>query len=78
MLVQAAGGGEAGLAALRPPAGGLRRQAIQRAAAWRRERLEEALRLTVELDLGLRGGSAAPGPALLERTLLRQAALRGG
>lgn len=77
LLVKAAGGGEAGLAALRPPAGGIRRQAIQRAAAWPREALEEALRLTVDLDLGLRGGSMAPPAALLERMLLRQAALRG-
>jgi DNA polymerase-3 subunit delta len=68
------GGVQAGLAALSPPVGGPRRQALQRAAeSWRRERIEDGLRALVELDLALRSGSRAPDRAMLERVLLRLA-----
>jgi DNA polymerase-3 subunit delta len=69
------GGVQAGLAALRPPVGGPRRQALARAAeSWRRERIEEGLRTLVELDLALRSGGRVPDQALLERALMRLAA----
>lgn len=68
------GGVQAGLAALRPPVGGPRRQALQRAAeSWRRERIEEGLRALVELDLALRSGGRGPDRALMERVLMRLA-----
>lgn len=71
-----AGGVQAGLAALRPPVGGPRRQALQRAAeSWRRERIEEGLRAQVELDLALRSGGRGPDRALMERVLMRLASL---
>ena len=71
------GGVNAGLAALRPPVGGPRRQALLRAAeSWRRERIEEGLRSLVELDLALRSGGRAPDRALLERALMRLATPR--
>lgn len=72
------GGVQAGLAALRPPVGGPRREALARAAgSWRRERIEEGLAALVELDLSLRSASPAPERALLERVLMRLAASRG-
>lgn len=68
------GGVQTGLSALRPPAVGARREALQRAAAsWRRERIEEGLRTLVELDLELRSGSKVPDRALAERVLMRLA-----
>lgn len=68
------GGVQAGLSALRPPVFGPRRDALARAAgAWRRERIEEALRMLVQLDLDLRSGGEVPDRALLERVLLRLA-----
>jgi DNA polymerase-3 subunit delta len=75
------GGPQAGLAGLRPPVGGARRAAIERAArAWSRPALERALREVVALDLRLRGGRAGAPPerALLERTLLEVARLSSG
>ena len=71
------GGINSGLAALRPPAGGARRQALARAAeAWRRDRIEDGLRSLVELDLALRSGGRVPDRALLERSLMRLASAR--
>jgi DNA polymerase-3 subunit delta len=68
------GGVQAGISALRPPAFGPRRDALARAAvAWKRERIEGALRGLVELDLTLRSGGGIPDRALLERVLLRLA-----
>jgi DNA polymerase-3 subunit delta len=75
------GGPQAGLAALRPPVGGARRAAVERAArGWSRPALERALREVVALDLRLRSGRAGAPPerALLERTLLELARLRSG
>jgi DNA polymerase III subunit delta len=69
------GGVQAGLAGLRPPVGGPRRQALARAAeSWRRERIEDALRTLIDLDLALRSGGRVPDRALLERALMRLAA----
>lgn len=68
---------QAGLSALRPPAGGARRQALSKAAeSWRREKIEDALRALVELDLELRSGGRLPDHALLERVLIRLASAR--
>lgn len=73
------GGVPAGLAALRPPVGGARREALARAAgSWRRDRIEDGLMALVELDLALRSGGRAPDRALIERVLMRLAASRGG
>ena len=70
-------GVQAGLAALRPPVGGARRQALSRAAeSWRRDRIEDALMALVGLDLELRSGSKVPDRALLERVLIRLATTR--
>jgi DNA polymerase-3 subunit delta len=78
-VVSDPGGAQAGVAALRPPAFGVRREALLRAAgAWRREQIEDGLRSLLELDLALRSGSAAPDRALVERALLRLATLRNG
>ena len=72
------GGVQAGLASLRPPVGGPRREALARAAgSWRRERIEDGLSQLVELDLALRSGGRVPDRALLERVLLRLAVSRG-
>ncbi len=70
-------GAQSGLNGLRPPVGGPRRQVLLRAAeSWRRDRIEEALRTLVELDLQLRSGGGMPDRALLERALLRLASAR--
>lgn len=66
--------GQAGQAAamrLRPPQ--RRDQLVALARRWGPARLERALRLLLETDKALRGGSAAPPVALLERTMLRLA-----
>lgn len=72
------GGLQAGLAALRPPVGGPRRAALERATrGWERAALERGLRRLTALDLQLRGArGGAPEGALLERALLEVAALR--
>nr|WP_245218604.1 DNA polymerase III subunit delta [Rubellimicrobium aerolatum] len=68
------GGVQSGLGALRPPVGGPRRQALARAAeSWKRERIEDALRALVDLDLALRSSGSLPDRALLERALMRLA-----
>lgn len=66
------GGPAAGLARMRPPVFGPRRDRILRQAqAWSAPRLEEALRLLVETDLSLRSSSRAPALAVIERALIR-------
>jgi DNA polymerase III subunit delta len=68
------GGVAAGMGRLRPPLGGTRRAAVERAAGtWRRERLEDALRAALALDMELRSSTPAPEGALVERLLLRLA-----
>ncbi|SEA83063.1 DNA polymerase III, delta subunit [Rubrimonas cliftonensis] len=65
----------AALARLRAPDAADRAQALAR--HWGAARLEQGLRLMLETDAGLRGGSAAPEHALMERALLRLAAMAG-
>ena len=71
------GGVAAGIARMRPPIFGPRRDRLQRQAqGWSRERLEEALSLIVETDLTLRSTSRAPGFALVERAFIRLAMMK--
>ena len=71
------GGVAAGIARMRPPIFGPRRDRLQRQAqGWSRERLEEALALIVETDLTLRSTSRAPGFALVERAFIRLAMMK--
>ena len=67
------GGASQGIAAMRPPIFGPRRDRMQRQAqAWGADRLEEALTLITETDLSLRSaGRTAPEMALVERMLIR-------
>lgn len=67
------GGVSKGMASLRPPVFGPRRDRMQRQAQnWGAARLEEALTLITDTDLTLRSaGQTAPPMAVLERTLIR-------
>ena len=69
------GGAAQGIGRLRPPVFGPRRDRLLRQAqAWSAPRLEEAVTLITDCDLGLRSaGQTAPAMALLERTLIRLA-----
>ncbi|PCD76364.1 DNA polymerase III subunit delta [Pseudothioclava arenosa] len=68
------GGPGAGIARVRPPVFGPRRDRMQRqASGWGMFRLEEALKLLVETDLVLRSSSRAPQMAVMERALMRLA-----
>jgi DNA polymerase-3 subunit delta len=72
------GGVEQALSGLRPPLFGPARDRLARQARrWPRRAAEQALARLAELDAQLRGGSAAPPEALLERTLMRLA-MQGG
>ncbi|WP_339108701.1 DNA polymerase III subunit delta [Thioclava sp. GXIMD4216] len=66
------GGPGAGIAKMRPPIFGPRRDRMQRQAqSWGMFRLEEALQILIETDLTLRSASRAPQMALIERAFLR-------
>lgn len=70
------GGPGAGIARMRPPIFGPRRDRMQhQAQAWGMFRLEDAIKLLVETDLTLRSSSRAPAMAVMERALLRLAML---
>lgn len=70
------GGPGAGIARMRPPVFGPRRDRMQRQAqGWGLHKLEEALALLVETDLTLRSSSRAPAMAVMERALIRLAML---
>ena len=67
-------GPASGLARLRPPVFGPRRDRMARQAReWGLPKLEEALHLLVETDLTLRSASRAPAMAVMERALIRLA-----
>ncbi|RDW14211.1 DNA polymerase III subunit delta [Paracoccus thiocyanatus] len=73
-------GRAAGLARLRPPVFGPRRdRMIGQAQAWGMRALEDAIHQLIETDLVLRSSSRAPAMALMERMLLRLCMMpRGG
>lgn len=65
-------GAGAGVARLRPPVFGPRRDRMQRqASAWGALRLEGAIATLLETDLALRSSTRAPQMALVERALIR-------
>lgn len=69
-------GAAKGVASLRPPVFGPRRdKLIRQAQAWGRDRLEYALSLLLDTDLALRSTSRAPQMAVMERALIRLAML---
>jgi len=71
------GGASAGIARMRPPIFGPRRDRMQRQAqGWGMHRLEQALGLLVETDLTLRSTSRAPAMAVMERALIRLAMMK--
>ena len=64
------------LAGLRPPVYGPRRDRLLRhASRWPVPRIESALRALIETDLALRSSNPPPARALVERMLMRLAAL---
>ncbi len=68
------GGVAAGVAGLRPPLYGPRRDRLQRQAQdWGTRRLEQALAILIDTDLTLRSPAPVPDMALAERALLRLA-----
>lgn len=68
------GGADQGIARLRPPVFGPRRDRLKRQIqGWGMTRLESALGILLETDLGLRSASAAPPMAVMERALIRLA-----
>ncbi len=73
------GGAAQGIARVRPPVFGPRRDRMQRQAqSWGAARLEDALCLLTETDLGLRSAArTAPQMALVERALIRLAMMAG-
>jgi len=69
-----AGGPDAGIARIRPPPWGKRRDAfVRQLRKWSRNRLEQACRLLFEADSRVRSSGAAPDFALVERCALRLA-----
>lgn len=74
LTAMSSGGGEAGLANLRPPVWGARRSAMaSQMQRWGQDRLEQANRLLFETDGKLRSSQQAPDMAVLERCALRLA-----
>lgn len=68
------GGAQAGLARLRPPVFGPRRDRMARQAQdWGMRALEDAIHLLIETDLTLRSSTRAPAMAVIERALIRLA-----
>lgn len=72
----APGGPAEGIARLRPPVFGPRRDRLLRQAqSWGMHRLETALGILIDTDLILRSTSRAPAMAVMERALIRLAML---
>lgn len=73
------GGAAQGIARMRPPIFGPRRdRMLRQAQAWGAVRLEQALTILTDTDLTLRSaGQRAPDMALVERALIRLAMLAG-
>ncbi|MGB8814951.1 MAG: DNA polymerase III subunit delta [Paracoccaceae bacterium] len=71
------GGAASGLARMRPPVFGPRRdRLLNQVQGWGLNRLEAALSLLVETDLTLRSSSRAPAMAVMERALIRLAMMK--
>ncbi|SOB95049.1 DNA polymerase III subunit delta [Rhodobacter maris] len=65
-----------GIAKMRPPVFGPRRERLQgQAQKWGMFRLDEALKVLIEADLTLRSSSRAPQMAVIERALMRLASI---
>lgn len=72
----APGGPAEGIARLRPPVFGPRRdRMLRQAQSWGMHRLETALGILIDTDLILRSASRAPAMAVMERALIRLAML---
>lgn len=73
------GGAAQGIARMRPPVFGPRRdRMLRQAQQWGAPKLEDALTMLTDTDLKLRSaGQSAPAMALVERTLIRLAMLAG-
>ena len=72
------GGPGSGIAKLRPPVFGPRRdRMVRQAQGWGIHKLEQALALLIDTDLTLRSASKAPAMGVMERTLIRLA-MTGG
>ncbi|MGR3697171.1 MAG: DNA polymerase III subunit delta, partial [Roseovarius sp.] len=73
------GGAAQGIARMRPPIFGPRRdRMLRQAQGWGAERLQQALTILTDTDLSLRSaGQRAPDMALVERALIRLAMLAG-
>ncbi len=70
------GGPDAGMAKLRPPVFGPRRDVMMRQVrSWGMHRLEKAMNVLLETDLGLRSSANHPPMALMERAFIRIAML---
>jgi DNA polymerase-3 subunit delta len=71
------GGAAQGIARMRPPVFGPRRdRMLRQAQGWGAAKLEQALSILLETDLTLRSaGRVAPDMALVERALIRLAML---
>jgi DNA polymerase-3 subunit delta len=73
------GGASAGLAAVRPPLFGPRKDRMTRQARrWTRATCEDALGMLIETDLALRSTQKAPALAVMERALIRLAMMGRG
>lgn len=65
-------GAAEGVAQLRPPPFGARREKLVRQArGWGMHRLEQALAILIDTDLSLRSAAKAPATAVMERALIR-------
>lgn len=72
----APGGASEGIARMRPPIFGPRRdRMLKQAQSWGMHRLEQALGLITDTDLALRSSARAPAMAVMERALIRLAML---
>lgn len=70
------GGPSEGIARLRPPVFGPRRdRMVRQAQRWGMRRLEQALSILTDTDLTLRSSSQAPSMSVMERALIRLAML---
>lgn len=79
MAAIAPGGAETGIASLRPPVWGPRRQAMSaQLRRWRPAQLEQAVRMLFEADAHIRSAGQAPNMAIVERYALRLAMMGRG